>query len=137
MPHVRSVVKMGGNKCFSLHQEVNISQTFQYYKLLGYLSCHIGNLLIEFQLVNSDTKEYEVFTKWYRIITMELWYRKLFYVWDFKCLLWQFLQSFDVKSFYFSVVSGIKGVLNKIQTLLLQIQGVVKEKIIFKEFSRT
>ena len=47
--------------------------------MLGYLSCHVRDLLIEFQLVaNSDTKESEVLTNWYRcIITKKLWFRSL------------------------------------------------------------
>ena len=32
---------------------------------------------------------------------------------------------------------SIQGLLNKIPVLFLQIQGVFKEKVIFKEFSRT
>lgn len=48
-------------------------------RLLGYVSCHVGDLFIEFQLVlNGDTKESEVFTNWHRcIITKELWFRSL------------------------------------------------------------
>ena len=37
---------------------------------------------------------------------------------------------------YSAVSSSIQGLLHKLQALLLQIQGVFKEKIIFKEYSR-
>lgn len=36
---------------------------------------------------------------------------------------------------YFAVSSSIQGLLHKIQALLLQIQGVFKEKIIFKDLT--
>ena len=53
-------------------------------------------------------------------------------------MLMQSFQSFDVKmNLFFFVSSSIQGFHHKIQVLLLHIQEVFKEKIIFKEFSRT
>ena len=49
----------------------------------------------------------------------------------------QRVQSFPFKMTYWAVVSSIQGLFNKIPVLFLQIQGVFKEKAIFKEFSRT
>ena len=49
----------------------------------------------------------------------------------------QCVQSFPIKMTYWVVVSSIQGLFNKIPVLFLQIQGVFKEKVIFKEFSRT
>ena len=49
----------------------------------------------------------------------------------------QCVQSFPIKMTYWAVVSSIQGLFNKIPVLFLQIQGVFKDKVIFKEFSRT
>ena len=55
-------------KCFSSYYDQEGEQCFSHVSILqcrvmGYLSCHTGDLFIEFQLlVNSDTKESEGFT---------------------------------------------------------------------------
>ena len=71
-------------------------------------------------------------------------YKKLRRFWDDKWVSQLMLDANAISSTflmpkwtYFAVFLGIQGLFYKIQALLLQIQGVFKKKIIFKEFSRT